>query len=93
MFDFSNKSRVCQKWVLATSVDQDELSLNAAILKFVFVIPLYGKCSKISNLLLKKMLLFMAGILKLLVRIANSTDLDQIVLGVYCLSRPFGQVT
>ena len=38
MFDFSNKFRACQKRVLVTSVDQDELLLNAAILKFVFLI-------------------------------------------------------
>ena len=41
----------------------------------------YGKCSKISNTFLilfsNKMLIFRAGIHKILVRIANREDLDQ----------------
>ena len=50
------------------------------------------------SLFSNKMLVFRAGIYKLLVRIANREDLDQTassemqsVLGLHCLSRPFWQ--
>ena len=60
----------------------------------------YCKCSKISNIFLFlfsfKMLLFRAGIPKMLVRIANREDPDQTSevqrhsgLGLSCLSRHF----
>ena len=61
---------------------------------------LYGKHSKIPNSFLflfsNKMLVFKAGIHKILVRIANREDSDQTAssdLGLPCLSRPFWQAT
>ena len=60
-------------------------------------------CSKISNIFLlllsNKVLLFRAGIYKMLVRIANRQDPSQAVsleavwsgLGLYCLLRHFGR--
>ena len=62
-------------------------------------IYMYRKCSKILNTFLilfsNKMLMFRAGIYKILVRIANRGDPDQIKkqsdLGLRCLSRPFKQ--
>ena len=57
-----------------------------------FKAGIYGKCSKISNTFLflfsNKMLVFRAGIQKILVRIANRED-----LGLPCLSKPFWQAT
>ena len=40
-----------------------------------------------------KMLVFSAGIHKMLVRIANREDPDKSDLGLCCLSWPFGQAT
>ena len=55
---------------------------------------IYGNCSKISNTFhfqfSTKLLIIRAGIHKMLVRIANSKDLD---LGLSCLYRPFSQET
>ena len=63
------------------------------------ILLLYGKRSKILNTFLflfsNKMLVFRAGIWKILARIANREDPDQLSflkqsnLGLHCLSRPF----
>ena len=57
----------------------------------------YGKCSKIADifpfLFSNEMLVFTAGIHKMLLRIANREDPYQTAsdLGLPCLSRPFWQ--
>ena len=58
---------------------------------------MYGKCCKTLNTLLflfsKKIVLFGAGINKVLRRIANREDLDQTEsdLGLHCLTKSFWQ--
>ena len=54
----------------------------------------YGKCKILNTFLFlfsNKMLAFRAGICKILARIANREDSDQMQsdLGLRCLSRPF----
>ena len=54
---------------------------NSSVLKQIQVILIYGKCSKTSNtfrfLFSNTMLVFRAGIRKILVRIANREDPNQ----------------
>ena len=59
--------------------------------------PVFGVCEQQSHRLFlfsNKMLVFVVGIYKMLVRIANREDADQTAsdLNLRCLSRPFWQV-